>query len=373
MNINRDHLQYISKDLERKMVLIGGPRQVGKTTLAKKLIVDNKQYLNWDDIQDRAILRKHQIDPTLGVVVLDEIHKYARWRTLLKGLYDKYFDTLKIIVTGSAKLDHFRKGGDSLFGRYHYHRLHPFSFTELDKNYSQKTLGDLMKFGGFPEPYCQKDLTFHRRWQRERLSRVVGQDIADLGTVKEISLIELLVDALPSRVGSLLSIKSLQEDLEVSPNTVSKWITILELVYYCYRIQPYGPPKIRAVKKANKLFLWDWSEVEKIGPRFENLVASHLLKFCHFKEDVEGYKMDLRYLKDVDGREIDFVVLQNKKPLFAVECKSGESAFSKHIYYFKERTPIPKFYQVHMKEKDFQDGNIRVLPFGKFCQLEQIP
>lgn len=373
MNITRYLHSFIKHDLQRKMVLIGGPRQVGKTTLSKTFIENKKQYLSWDDLSDRAIIKTHQIDSELKIVVLDEIHKYVRWRTLIKGLFDKYHDILSIIVTGSARLDHFRKGGDSLVGRYHYYRLHPFSLAEADPQLKRETTKELLTFGGFPEPFSLKSENEYRRWQRERLSRVVYQDISDLGTIKELSKIELLVDLLPSKVGSILSIKSIQEDLEVSPNTVSRWIEILELVYYCYRILPYGPPKIRAVKKSNKLYLWDWAQVENEGARFENFVAGHLLKYCHFLEDTEGHKMELRYIRDVDLREIDFVVLKNRKPLFAVECKTGESNISKSLYYFRDRTPIPKFYQVHMGKKDFTDGNIRVLPFEKFCEIEEIP
>jgi len=186
-------------------------------------------------------------------------------------------------------------------------------------------------------------------------------------------LIELLVDLLPTKVGSVLSINSLKEDIGVSPNTVSRWIQVLEMIYYCYRIAPYGPPKIRAVKKSNKLYLWDWAEVENPGARFENMVASHLLKYCHFHEDNYGHKMELRFIRDVDLREIDFVVLKNNRPLFAVECKTGERKISPHLYYYKERTSIPQFYQVHMGEKDYADQNIRVLPFSTFCKLEKIP
>ncbi|TVQ77580.1 MAG: ATP-binding protein [Bradymonadales bacterium] len=355
------------------MVLVGGPRQVGKTTLAKGYLKSSRQYLSWEDLEDRALLKSHKIDPELGIVALDEIHKYARWRTLIKGLFDKYQNQLSIIVTGSARLDHFRKGGDSLAGRYHYYRLHPLTLAEVDRKYSSSSLQDLLRFGGFPEPFLQKSEREYKRWQRERLSRVAAQDIADLGTVKEISLIELLVDLLPARVGSPLSIKSLQEDLEVSPNTVSRWVQLLEAVYYCYRILPYGTPKIRAVKKSNKLYLWDWAQVEEPGARFENLVAGHLLKYCHLIEDTQGHKMELRFLRDVDLREIDFVVLKDKKPVFAVECKSGDKNISSAIRYYRQRTTIPKFYQVHMGERDFVDRNCRVLPFRKFCKIESIP
>lgn len=363
--------KHIKADLEKKMVFIGGPRQVGKTTLSKNFIKNKNQYLNWDDLEDRGIIKKHQIPVDLETVVLDEIHKYPRWRMLVKGLFDKFADELAIIVTGSARLDHFRKGGDSLVGRYHYYRLHPFSLTEVDPQLKLSTLKQLLLFGGFPEPFTQKSEDFSRRWRKERISRVVFQDLRDLDTIKDLSKIELLVDALPVRVGSPLSIKNLQEDLEVSPNTVLRWLEVLEAIYYCYRILPYGPPKIRAVKQTRKLFLWDWSEVsDEGGGRFENLVASHLLKYCHFLEDTKGHRMELRYLRDVDGREIDFVVLKEKKPIFAVECKTGEAHLSKHIGYFKQRTAIPEFYQVHLGTKDYGvvDSG-RVLPFTKFCEL----
>ena len=373
MNFTRYIDQSISNDLARKMVFIGGPRQVGKTTLALSFTRKMDQYMSWDDLKDRQALKRHEVDPSLKTVVLDEIHKYARWRMLLKGLFDKYGDRLKILVTGSARLDHFRKGGDSLFGRYHYYRLHPLSLAEVYANTKELALNDLLEFGGFPEPFSLKDKVFHRRWQRERIARVVNQDIRDLSQVKEISLIELLAEMLPARVGQPLSVKSISEDLEVSPNTVSSWIKLLEEVYYCYRILPYGSKKFRAVKKNNILYLWDWSEVEDKGVRFENLVASHLLKYCHFVEDTLGHKMELRYIKDVDGREIDFVVSKDGKNIFAVECKTGQKSFSKHLYYFRDRTDIPVFYQVHLGEKEFLDGNLHLLPFSRFCEIEKIP
>lgn len=370
MNITRYLERYIKNDLKEKMVLIGGPRQVGKTTISKQFLKSDEQYFSWDDLSDREIIKTHKLDANLKILVLDEIHKYVRWRMLIKGLYDKYKNILSIIVTGSARLDHFRKGGDSLVGRYYYYRLHPFTLPEVDSSFSRSTTNDLLKFGGFPEPFFKKSEKEYRRWRRDRLSRIVYQDVSDLGTIKELSLIELLVDMLPLKVGSILSIKSIQEDLEISPNTVTRWIEILELIYYCYRILPYGPPKIRAVKKSQKLYLWDWAQIEDVGARFENFVAGHLLKYCHFIEDTDGHKMELRFLRDVDLKEIDFVVLKNNIPLFAVECKTGEKNISKSIYYYRERTKIPKFYQVHLGKAEYSDQNISVLPFEKFCQLE---
>ncbi len=372
MNITRYIFRPIQTDLASKMVVLGGPRQVGKTTLAQEFISSRDQYFNWDFLADRKVIKKHHIDPALRAIVLDEIHKYPRWRSLIKGLYDKYQASLKILVTGSACLDHFRKGGDSLFGRFFYYRLHPLSLGEIPKSI-KNPLPRLLKFGGFPEPFLKGSEAFRRRWQKERTARVVYQDVRDLNNLKEIGQIELLADALPARVASPLSLASLAEDLQVSPNTVAKWVEILEQVYYCYRIKPFGPAPIRAVKKAQKLYLWDWPEVPSQGPCFENLVASQLLKFCHFEEDTGGHKMQLQYLKDVDGREIDFVVLKNRRPLFAVECKAGEGAISKHIHYFNKRTAIPHYYQVHLGSQAFKDRNIEVLPFETFCRKLKLP
>jgi len=367
--------EIIKNVLNKKMVFLGGPRQSGKTTLSlqymKPSSVKNPQYLNWDNATDKSLILKNQIPLKDEVLILDEIHKYKKWRNLVKGIYDKFHEDHKIIVTGSARLDYFRKGGDSLLGRYRYFRLHPLSISEYKKNPTQVDLAHLMKFGGFPEPLFSMTEDEHRIWQKERMIKVVQGDLRDLEDVKDISLLLLLAELLPSKVGSPLSLKSLEEDLQVSQPTVARWISLLGLVYYSYSVAPYGAPKIRAVKKLQKIYLWDWSQVEEPGFRFENLVASHLLKYCHFIEDTEGHTMEVRYLRDTDGREIDFVVLKNKKPLFAVECKTGDKNLSPHIKYFKQRTPISEFYQVHMKNKDYGAASSgRVLPFITFCKLK---
>ena len=214
---------------------------------------------------------------------------------------------------------------------------------------------------------------FWRRWQRERLQRVIYDDIRDLENVKEISLLELLAGELPNRVGAPLSVKNLKELLQVAHETVDRWINIFERMYYCFRIPPYGPRRIRAVKKEQKLYLWDWSIIPDSGPRFENFVASHLLKYCHFIEDTQGFEMDLRFLRDTDKREMDFVVLKDKKPLFAVECKTGEKNINPSMFYFMERTQIPKFYQVHTGTRDYVKKGVRLIPFRKLIRELFLP
>jgi hypothetical protein len=276
-------------------------------------------------------------------------------------------------VTGSARLDYYRKGGDSLAGRYRYFRLHPFSLRELNRRPARSDLEALLKFGGFPEPLFAQSEAEHRIWRRDRISRVVREDLRDLEHVREISLIEHLTDLLPSKVGSPLSVKSLREDLQVDHKSAERWLQILENLYVCFRVSPYGPPRVRAVRKERKLYLWDWSSVEGDGPRFENMVASQLLKYCHWIEDTEGHSMELRYLRDTDKREADFVVLKDRKPLFAVECKSGDKAIGPALRYFAARTPIPRFYQTHLGERHFSTGKVTVLPFVRLCEELQLP
>ena len=365
----------VSIDLLEKMVFIGGPRQVGKTTLARQIIKAKSSYLNWDNVEHRHSIITNQLPISEPELIFDEIHKFINWRNFIKGFYDTYGEKIKIIVTGSAQLDHFKKGGDSLFGRYHYFRLHPFSLRELNKKPSPEDVKALLNLGGFPEPILKGNQKSYRRWSLERLNRVVYTDINSLENIREISSIEILIHSLNERVASVLSIENLRQNLQVSHNTVSKWLDILQTLYVCYRISPFGSSKIRAVKKEQKLYLWDWAQVKDSGARFENMVASQLLKYCHFIEDTEGYRMDLRYIRDRDGREIDFVIMKEGKALFAVECKLSDQRLSKAIKYFKERTNIPEFYQVHLGNKDIGSADIagRSLPFWKFCRIKNLP
>ncbi len=378
MNIlDRYIRQSVETDLKEQMVFIGGPRQVGKTTFGLSLLGGgggrHPAYLNWDDPSVRVKLLRGQLPSSEPLVIFDEIHKHARWRNLVKGFYDVNKSKVSFLLTGSARLDDYNKGGDSLQGRYHYYRLHPLSPGELPSGDTPDTVDQLLRFGGYPEPCLRGEEKFWRRWQRERLQRVIYDDIRDLERVKEISLLEVLAEELPNRVGSPLSVKNLAETLQVSFSTADRWIRIFERMYYGFRIAPFGSKRVRAVKKEQKFYLWDWSLVDTPGPRFENFVASLLLKYCHWLEDTEGYRMELRFLRDTDRREVDFVVLKERKPLFAVECKSGEKTVGRQIYYFKERIDIPVFYQVHTGSADFEQQGVRVLPLWKFSKELGLP
>ncbi|MBI9085991.1 MAG: ATP-binding protein [Desulfobacterales bacterium] len=347
--------RYIEKpviaDLERKMVFVGGPRQSGKTTMAKHLCAGtgasvDERYLNWDAAEDREQILLERFPAASGVLILDEIHKFSRWRQVVKGLYDKRGDEISILVTGSARLDHYRRGGDSLQGRYHFYRLWPLSLAELAAPLPS-TIDDLMTYGCFPEPFSLQSEKETRRWSRDYRSRVITGDLADLENVQDLGNIERMALRLPDLVGSPLSLNALREDLQVAHQTVSRWMTMLENLYTVFRIYPFGAPHIRAVKKEAKHYHVDWCLVPEPGPRFENLVACHLMKWCHFLQDTEAREVELRYFRDVDRREVDFVVTENGRPTLFVECKLNDKSISRSLRYLKIRFPEVRAVQVY--------------------------
>jgi predicted AAA+ superfamily ATPase len=364
----------VQKDLERKMVFLAGPRQCGKTTLGQKLLdaaslENKKRYLNWDSLEDRDLILQERFPAGPGLIVLDEIHKYTRWPQVVKGLFDRRKDEIQVLVTGSAKLDHYRHGGDSLQGRYHYHRLHPLSFAEIGGSTSGD-LEDLLALGGFPEPFLSGSESEARRWSKDYRARLVAHDLQDLEQVKDIALVQQMVLRLPDLVASPLSINSLREDLQVAHQTVARWLSILENLYMIFRIFPFGGPSIKAVKKEAKHYHLDWTVVADPGARLENLVACHLLKWCHFLEDSEGRSMELRYYRDTTGREVDFVVLEDDQPFMFIDCKTTQGGSHRGLSYLKGKFPdVPAVLLNNRTETDTMGKNgIRFVNVIQFLQ-----
>jgi predicted AAA+ superfamily ATPase len=304
-----------------------------------------------------------QWSPDSRLLIFDELHKYRKWKGWIKGVWDTRPANQGVIVTGSSRLDVYRRGGDSLMGRYHYYRLHPFSLREVsatnahshawEKPPDRLVLGSvgtgldhLLKFGGFPEPFLAGNERTLRRWQKERFERVFREDIRDAEMVRALSEVEILGGMLPERVGSPLSMNSLSRDLEVSPKTVKLWIELLCRNYYLFRVPPYSRRLARALKKESKYYLWDWSEAPATGARFENMVAAHLLKLCHYCHDVFGYTVELFYLRDLDKREADFLVTWERTPWLMVECKTTPGGSLTHLHYFAERLGVKERYVV---------------------------
>ena len=338
----------VREDLEGRMVFVAGPRQVGKTTFSLSLQEQDSGYLNWDIAEDReAIL--NGVFPASDLWILDQIHKYSRWRDLLKGLWDARVRReavgRRILVTGSARLDMFRTSGDSLQGRYFLHRLHPFSVAELGLETTSE-LEDLMTLGGFPEPWFGGSESKAKRWSRSYRELLIREELGALEDVRDLGQLELLMLRLPALVGSTLSINALHEDLQIAHKTVESWVQIFERLYAIHRLGPLTGPRIRALKKAQKHYHFDWTLVKEEGPRFENLVANHLLKWVHHQIDTSGRDLDLRYFRDKDGREVDFIVTENDEPVQLIECKLSDRPADKNLKYLSTKYPDAEALQV---------------------------
>jgi predicted AAA+ superfamily ATPase len=331
-------------DLQRKMVFMAGPRQVGKTTLARSLPGAEIGYLSWDIPEHRERILRGELPPS-SLWIFDEIHKYRLWRNYLKGLYDGRAPGQRILVTGSARLDYYRYSGDSLQGRYHLLHLHPLSLAELGLS-TQEELQGLLTLGGFPEPYFSGSEVEARRWSREYRNLLIREELVSLERVQDLGSLELLMIRLPDLVGSPLSLNALREDLQVSHKTVSSWVRILERLFALFRLAPFGSPAIRAVKKEQKHYHFDWTLVPEPAARFENLVASHLLKWVQYQQDTQGLDLELRYFRDVDGREVDFVLTERRKPLALIECKQSDTEIDKGLRYLKARFPQADAWQI---------------------------
>jgi predicted AAA+ superfamily ATPase len=366
-----------------KMAFVSGPRQSGKTTFARHELGQRAvgRYGNWDDIEFRREWTrspKKLLPPPTGsgrrerpLVVFDEIHKAKGWKRTLKGLYDTLESPCDVLVTGSARLDVYRRGGESLLGRYLRFRLHPFSLGELETKRTaspaelaqlvggaalprpapaaRRTLELLLEYGGFPEPFLRQSERFGRLWRRGRAEKIVREDLRDLSRSPELSQVEMLMALLPERAASRLSRQSLREDLEVAHDTVTRWLQYLGQLYYLFELRPFARSVPRSLRKEGKLYLWDWSEVSEPGPRFENMVASHLLKAVDFWTDTGEGTFDLYYLRNKDKLEVDFLLTRDRKPWLAVECKLSDDELSPGFAAFLPHLGWPLFVQLVMK------------------------
>jgi len=331
---------YIKEFLNEKIILITGPRQTGKTTFSKSLD-KNHRYLNYDDTTHRHAILQKNWDRKSSLIVFDELHKMKNWKQYLKGIYDTEGTEPAIVVTGSAKLDTFRKTGDSLAGRFFKYRFHPFDLKELIADNpslnKKETLNTLLQIGGFPEPFLKGTDRFYRLWKQSHNDVILKEDLVDLTGIRHLSDIETLIQLLRRRVGSPISYASLATDLQVSPKTVKTWLDVLENLYVIFKVTPFHKNVARSILKEPKYYFFDVAMVENNeGSRFENLVALSLLKELHFWEDTEGYETGLFYIRNRQGQEVDFLLTKNNEPFAMIEAKLSDSSPSPHLRYFSK-------------------------------------
>ena len=331
----------IETDLDSKMVFLTGPRQAGKTTLAKSLASawPKQEYLNWDAEKDRKVMLKQEWDRRAPLVILDEFHKLKNWKSRIKGVYDTEGVPPRILVTGSARLDVYRRGGDSLAGRYFLHHLLPFSVSELKAEIAPpQALQQLVSLGGFPEPLFGQSEEKARRWRKSHLERIIREDIQDLEPIRDINSLLLLVDLLRERVGSRISYSALAEDLQVSAQTVKSWIQTLEHMYVVFVVTPYHRNLARAILKEPKVYFYDTGAVVgDNGAKLENAVAVCLRKWLYFLEDTQGRDAKLFYVRDKDKREVDFLAEIDRKVDRLIEVKTADPNLAPALQYFNHK------------------------------------
>ncbi len=354
-HVLREHLASL-----RQMAFVAGPRRVGKTTVCRALASPDA-YFNWDDSDHRRaiVAGPKEIARRLGlerlraappVAVFDELHRFGRWKGFLKWLFDTWGESVRIVVTGGSRLDVYRRGGDSLMGRYMLYHMHPLTVGELldarpaDDPIRPPAQIDDARFdvlcarGGFPEPFVRDDTRFSNRWQGLRVQQLVREDVRDLTGIRELDQLELLVALLSERSGTPLSYSNLAREVQVSVDTLRRWISTLCTLHHGFLVRPWFKNVSRSLRKEPKWYLADWSAAKDPGARAETMVAVHLKKAVQSWTDRGLGSFDLSYLRDKDGREVDFIVTREKRPWFLVEAKLADTALSPHLAHFQRQT-----------------------------------
>jgi len=365
--MKRYQQEIIEKDLNKKMVFIVGPRQVGKTWLAKEISkkFKNPLYLNYDNSKHRKIIKDESWLDKTDLIIFDEIHKMKNWKNYLKGIYDTKLPELKILVTGSARLETFQQSGDSMAGRYYLHHLLPFSLKEIKDIDVQAGLmpaqDSLINLGGFPEPYLSNSIKEANRWRKLYINGLIREDILNFENIRNLKTINLLFELLRERIGSPLSYNSLARDLDTSPNTIKKYIEIFESLYIIFKITPYSKNIARSILKEPKIYFYDTGLVKgDEGIKFENFVAVSLLKNCLYENDSNGENFNLQYIRTKDSKEVDFTITNNNKISEIIEVKHKKSTIPRNLKYFTEKYNLKGVLLLKELKNEYKANNIEV-------------
>lgn len=354
----------IAADLRRKMVLVTGPRQVGKTTLCRHLMENFRpaQYLNWDVAADRAILQRQSWNPRASLLAMDEIHKMPEWKNWLKGVVDGGVSEQALLVTGSARMETWRQSGDSLAGRYLAFRLHPVSVREWCEQQGgtpAAALDRLMTRGGFPEPCLAENPEDADRWRRQYFTDLIREDVVEFSRLHEINTMRLFVELLRERVGSPVSLASMARDLVISPTTLKRYLDILQALYIVFTVQPWHHNVARAILQTPKVYFFDTGLVRgDDGVRLENAVAAMLLKHVHFRQDARGKSAGLHYIRTKDGAEVDFVLSEDNRLTHLIECKLSDSTIHRALASFAGKFPEAEAIQLvrDLRQEEYRNS-----------------
>lgn len=391
---------------EGKMVLVSGPRQSGKTTFSRQTAENfkNSVYFNWDTFSDRKLFaadplfftKLNRADESKPLIILDEIHKYRKWKNYLKGIYDEYGKDYQFMVTGSGRMDIGSKGGEALTGRYFHMNVFPLTIAELaghNRKFDQfnaspikhfdsanghnthKLWNSLMKYSGFPEPFLKADDAFYRRWSNDYARNIIREDIRTTFELKNVDSLELLFSLMPSKVGSPFSISSTAENLQVSYDTVKNWTRLLDAFYVTFTIPTWTKKVARSIRKEKKTYLFNYAEIDDMGARFENAVALELWRAVNNWTQAGLGRFGLSFLKTKDGAEVDFIITQADKPFLLVETKLSDDNISKAMMMFQNRLMVPAVQLVNHDNvlRQFKNGQQEVLVVSAHRWLSTLP
>ncbi len=367
--MERAQKQAIIRDLSKKMVFLAGPRQAGKTTLSKEIAKEfsSSVYLTYDRLEDRKIIQQEGWLPNVELIILDEIHKMPKWKNYLKGVYDTKPEGQKILVTGSARLEIYHRVGDSLAGRYFLHHLLPLSPSECKKVGLETTLDRFLERGGFPEPFLTSDLVDANRWRNQYIDSLLRTDVLEFDTIHNIYAMRMVFELLREKVGSPVSYKSIAEDVAISPNTVKKYIEILEALYIVFRVTPFSKNIARSLLKEPKIYFFDVGLVNgDLGAKFENLIACCLLKHVYAKIDYQAENYSLKYLQTKDRQEVDFALVKDKEIKSMIEVKLSNHSIHPGLSYFHKKYDLAAIQLVKDLKRQRIEGGIEILDADSF-------
>lgn len=369
----------------RQMAFVTGPRQVGKTTTCRSRA---DHYLNWDNVDDRALILAgtaglverfglNRLDERTPVALFDELHKYRKWKPFLKGFFDTHAGRVRVMVTGSSRMDTYWRGGDSLMGRYFMYRMHPFSVAEAvnrklpdpkrivrpPRRISEDDFDALWEHGGYPEPFLKRDARFTRRWQSLRLQQLLREDVRDFTRIEQLDQLEVLVKILAERSSEQIVYSHLASDLRVTIETARRWVDALSGLHFGFLLKPWFKSVASSLRKEPKWHLRDWSGIEDPGRKAETFVGCHLLKAVDGWNDLGLGRFHLAYLRDKRQREVDFVVVRDGRPWFLVEAKLGEGPMGPALGAYQTKLKAPHAFQV-VVQTDYVDSNCFAEPRG---------
>ncbi len=371
--LDRYLLPQILEDLPTKLVILTGPRQVGKTTVAHNLLsrFENAQALNWDVAADRDVIVRQAWRHDAGLVVFDEIHKMRDWKGFLKGAWDGRSVGQAMLVTGSARMDTAQLGGESLAGRYFALRLHPFSVREwmqVSGMTATDALNHLLERGGFPEPCFAKTPLAARRWRQQYASDLIREDVVEFSRVQEIKSMQLFVQLLRERVGSPIKLSGLALALQITPNTAKRYLDILEALHIVFRVTPWHRDVARSLLKEPKIYFYDTGLVlGDEGAKLENAVACMLLKATQFAQDAQAENRGLHTIRDKEGHEIDFVLTLDDNVTHLIEVKTSQTVPSAYLHRMAEHFAQAETVQiVHQIRQESEQGSVAVRRAGSW-------